>query len=197
MPPCSKPAPERRRLAALVWLVIVLLSLAACAGPTPTPPPAPAGDAASWQLLGHQRRSEGDFEGAIAAYRSALALDPNNVEANAGLGAALLAGGWAEAALEPLQRAADLAPNHFWSHRLLGSAYLSLQRYPLAANELTQAYILKPDDLQILIGIALAQGRSGRRELALRTIGQLRARAADPGLLADAAALEQEFSANE
>lgn len=191
------PRLERRRLARVAFLILFLISLASCASATPTPAPAPLGDPLSWQELGHQRRVEGDFEGAIAAYESALALDPNNVEANAGLGAALLARGRAEAAIESLQRATELAPDHYWSHRLLGSAYLSLQRYPLAANELTQAYILRPDDLQILVGVALAQGRSGRSELALRTISQLRARTTDPGLLADADALQREFAPNE
>jgi tetratricopeptide (TPR) repeat protein len=191
MPPCSTPRTDR--VAALA--VLVLLALAACTAPTPAP--APAGNAIDWQRQGHELRRQEAFDDAITAYENALALDPNNIEANAGMGAALLATGQAEAAIAPLQRAAELAPAHFWSHRLLGSAYLSLQRYPLAAGELTQAYVLRPDDLQVLIGIALAQGRSGRPELALRTIAQLRARAADPGLLADAEALQREFAANE
>lgn len=179
----------------LLAAAFLICSLAACANPTPQPSATPAGDAVSWQKLGHQRRVEGDFDDAIVAYQHALEFDPNNVEANAGLGAAYLALGRAEDALGPLQRATDLAPNHYWAHRLLGSAYLTLQRYPLAAPELTQAYILDTDDLQVLVGVALAQGRSGNRALALRTIEQLRSRTTDPKLLGDAEALRQEFSA--
>lgn len=185
---------DRRSLAEAALLVVILLFLTACTNATSTPVATPEGNASDWQQLGHQRRLHGDFDGAIAAYDAALALDPNNIEANSGLGAALLAKGRSEAALEPLQRATDLAPNHFWSHRLLGSAYLNLQRYPLAASELTQAYVLEPNDLQILIGVALAQGRSGRRDLALRTLEQLRARTTDAKLLGDAEALRQEFT---
>lgn len=199
MPVCLLPGSERRLLAAMVLVALILLPfLAACASPTPASPTpaAPGEDAISWQRLGHQRRLSGDFDGAVTAYQKAIALDPTNIEANAGLGAAYLARGRAEDALEPLQHATELAPNHFWSHRLLGSAYLGLQRYPLAASELTQAYVLNPDDLQILVGVALAQGRSGNRELALRTIDQLRARTTDPRLLSDAEALHQEFSGN-
>lgn len=197
MPPCSTPKTERRTPVGALLAALLLVVLAACAAPTPTPAPTPPGSAIDWQRQGHQLRREEAFDDAISAYQNALALDPNNIEANAGLGAALLATGQAEAAIVPLQRATELAPAHFWSHRLLGSAYLGLQRYPLAAAELTQAYVLKPDDLQVLIGIALAQGRSGRRELALRTIVQLRARTTDPDLLAAAEALQREFAANE
>ena len=180
-------------------LAILLLALTACAAAIPvtsTPVTAPVEDAVAWQQIGHQRRNGGDFDGAITAYQQALALDPNNIEANAGLGAAYLATGDNESAIQPLQHATELAPGHFWAHRLLGSAYLNLQRYPLAASELTQAYVLKPDDLQILIGIALAQGRSGQRDLALRTLDQLSVRTTDAKLLGDAEALRQEFNAD-
>lgn len=147
-----------------------------------------------WRLRGDQLRLQNDFEGAISAYQHSLKAAPEDVEANAGLGAAYLALGRGVEAVLPLQRAVAAAPDHYQAHRLLGTSYLNLQRYALAADELTQAYLLVPDDPALLADIALAQGRSGQKELALRTLHQLEARSAEPSLLDTARTLRQEFS---
>ena len=147
-----------------------------------------------WRLRGDQLRLQNDFEDAVSAYRSSLDSAPEDAEANAGLGAAYLGLGRGAEAVPPLQRAVAADPDHYWAHRLLGTSYLNLQRYALAADELTQAYLLVPDDPALLADIALAQGRSGQKELALRTLDQLEARSAEPSLLDIARTLRQEFS---
>ncbi|NOX64111.1 MAG: tetratricopeptide repeat protein [Chloroflexi bacterium] len=146
-----------------------------------------------WQLRGDRLRIDQDFEAAIAAYERALELDLANVEANAGLGAAWLGLGRSDKAAPPLQRAVALDPNHYWAHRLLGSAYLNLQRYALAADEFAQAYIIRPQDAQLLLPLALGLGRSGQRELALQILEQFLALNDDPKLRGDAEALRREF----
>ena len=147
-----------------------------------------------WRLRGDQLRLKNDFEGAISAYLHSLDSAPEDAEANAGLGAAYLGLGRGAEAVPPLQRAVAVDPDHYWAHRLLGNSYLNLQRYTLAADELTQAYLLVPDDPALLAVIALAQGRGGQKELALRTLDQLEARTAEPSLLDTARTLRQEFS---
>lgn len=182
------------------------MALAACTLPPlpfASPIPTPAGPAvvrgadrseARWRIAqGNELRLAGRFAEAIPHYERAIALAPDEVEAYAGLGAALLGLGRAEEAIVPLQQVIALNPRHYWGHRLLGSAYLRLERYALAADELTHAYVLNPDDVQVLAGIALAQGRSGQRALALRTLDRLTALTGDPDLLATAAALRREF----
>ncbi len=148
-----------------------------------------------WRSHGDNLRMQNDFMSAIAAYQEALKALPNDVESNAGLGAAYLGLGRASDAVPPLQRAAANGPNHYWAHRLLGTSYLNLQRYALASDELTQAYLLAPDDPSLLPAVALAQGRSGQKDLALRTLSQLEERSTDPTLLDTAKALREEFSA--
>ena len=185
----------RRRSLLLVAAICLILS--ACAAPS-TPIAVSteevAQQASALRARGDDLRVQGAFAEAIAAYEQSLALAPDDAETNAGLGAALLGLGRNEDALPPLQRATELDPQHYWAHRLLGVAYLNLQRYGLAADYLTQAYILDSSDPQLLIGIALALGRSGQRDLALRTLDQFEARTSDPKLLSDANTLRQEFS---
>lgn len=210
MPNCS-PCPTRRRRRAAIRVgltaaLLVLIGLTACTPPplpfsspvsTPTGPAIVRGadrSEAYWRIAqGNELRLAGRFAEAIPHYERAIALAPDEVEAYAGLGAALLGLGRAEEAIIPLQRAIALNPRHYWAHRLLGNAYLRLERYALAAEELTQAYVLNPDDLQVLAGLALAQGRSGQRELALRTLARLTTLTDDPELLNTAAVLRREF----
>lgn len=210
MPNCSPCRCESRGRPAIcvgvsvAWLVLTVL--AACTVPVrpfASPIPTPTGPAivrgadrseARWQIAqGNELRLAGRFAEAIPHYERAIALAPDEVEAYAGLGAALLGLGRAEEAIIPLQQVIALNPRHYWGHRLLGNAYLRLERYALAAEELTQAYVLNPDDVQVLAGIALAQGRSGQRGLALRTLDRLTALTDDPDLLATAATLRREF----
>ncbi|RME46078.1 MAG: tetratricopeptide repeat protein, partial [Chloroflexi bacterium] len=156
----------------------------------------PAQLADLWLEEGNRLRSANEFEAAIPAYQQVIALRPHDAEAFAGLGAAYLGLGRTEEAVQTLQRAVELDPDHYWAHRLLGNAYLKLQRFALAADELTQAYILDPRDPHLLLGIALGQGRSGQRDLALLSLDQLLARTQDDRLRADAEVLWREFSAN-
>jgi len=147
-----------------------------------------------WRFHGDQLRLEGDFEGALVSYQQSVKLAPSDPETLAGAGAAFLALGRNEEAVAPLQTALESDPNHYWAHRLLGTAYLNLQRYQFAADELTQAYLLQPDDPSLLAPIALALGRSGQSELALRILNQLDARATDTEMQDVSRTLRQEFT---
>ncbi len=156
----------------------------------------PVQQANLWRQQGDRLRTEGAFDASILAYQRSLTLDQTDPEAFAGLGAAYLGQGRNEASLPVFQNAIELAPNHYWAHRLLGNAYLNLQRYALAADEFTQAYILNPQDTHLLLGMALGQGRSGDRAKAIRTLDMLFSRTDDPQLLQDAQLLLQEFTSD-
>lgn len=157
---------------------------------------APVQQAKLWRYRGDQLRTQGDYDDAIDAYQRATSLNPADPEPYAGLGASYMGKGWNEDAIALLQKTIALAPDHYWAHRLLGNAYLNLQRYDLAADALTQAYILRPQDAHLLVGIALGQGRSGHPDKALRTLELLFATTDDPKLHADGELLRQEFSQN-
>ncbi len=143
---------------------------------------------------GHYLRTIDEFVPAIEAYEKAIAINPDHGDAYIGLGAAYLGIGRPEQAVAVLFTGTKLLPYDYWGHRLLGNTYLQLSRYALAADELTQAYVLNPQNPDLLIGIALAQGRSDQRDLALRTLKQLGDRSDNPSLLSAAATLQQEFA---
>ncbi len=147
-----------------------------------------------WKKQGDKQRSERHFRDAIESYEQAVSLNPEFADAYIGLGAAQLGLGDAEAALDSLWRAATLAPDNYWAQRLLGNAYLNLRRYKLAVAPLTRAYTLNPDEPQVLIGVALALGRSGQPDRALRVLDAAAQRIDDPKLLGDIQALREEFS---
>ena len=146
------------------------------------------------RLHGDQMRKEENLQAAITDYEQALALDPADPEANAGMGAALVGIGRNEQAIPLSAKSRRSHPRSLLGASLARLAYLNLQRYALAADELTQADLLVPTEPHLLMGIALGQGRSGQVDLALRTLDQLAARTDDPQLLSDAEALRIEFS---
>ena len=156
----------------------------------------PIQQAKLWLHRGNRLRIQGDYDGALDAYQRSIDLDQTEPEPYAGLGASYMGKGWNEDAITSFQKTIALAPNHYWAHRLLGNAYLNLQRYALAADEFTQAYILRPQDVHLLVGIALGQGRSGHPDRALRTLELLFARTDDSKLRADGELLRQEFLQN-
>ncbi|HID33784.1 MAG TPA: tetratricopeptide repeat protein [Anaerolineae bacterium] len=147
-----------------------------------------------WTQRGDALRTDRAFAEAIEAYAQALSLNPNLVEAHVGMGAALLAVGRAEEALQHLLFATREAPAHYWAQRLLGNAYLNLYRYALAVGPLTRAYLLRPETPDLLIGAALGLGRSGRRDAALRVLDKAEMRIDAPHQLQAIRALREEFS---
>jgi len=157
----------------------------------------PTQQAKLWRHRGDQMRTQGSYGDAITAYLHSTMLNETDPESLAGLGAAYMGQGKNESALVAFQKAIELDPDHYWAHRLLGNAYLNLHRYDLAADELTQAYILNPQDTRLLIGIALGQGRSGHPDTAISTLNQLFERSDDLQLHKDGKLLLQEFSQNQ
>ncbi len=147
-----------------------------------------------WKDRGDKLRSEQHFQEAIQAYKNAVASNPDFADAYVGLGAAQLGLGDNEGALASLLQAASLAPENYWAQRLLGNVYLNLRRYELAVAPLTRAYELNPDEPQVLIGVALALGRSGHREQALQVLDRAASLLSDPRQMKYIRALQEEFS---
>lgn len=112
-------------------------------------------------LLGNLRRREGDNVRALAAYRQAAALWPDNAEARVRLGETLLLSGDPRSAARELAAAASLAPGHFWAQRFLGQAYLQLDRPRLAAQQFESALAIDSSaaDTYVLLGDARAAYR--------------------------------------
>ncbi len=79
--------------------------------------------------------NEDNVDTAIQMYREALAIDPEDSTALAGLGAALDEAGQLEDAIDCYKKALDVAPNDVIAHSGLGVAYEKLGETDLATRE--------------------------------------------------------------
>jgi len=119
----------------------------------------------------------GDYRGAIAQFKEALARDPltahpfERMEAME-KAAAALRDGVVTAAIEHLDVAIELDPNRGESHRLLATVYLADRREDEAVAEFETAARLDPDDERIRLALANALVEAGRYPDAERALGQ-------------------------
>lgn len=99
---------------------------------------------------GYCLEQTGDIEAAARAYREALALDEAFLEAHVDLSGVLWRLEDFNGAFAHAQRAVELAPNHPYAVRILGTALLNLNRLDEAKVQLRRALELQP-------GLALAE----------------------------------------
>ena len=88
----------------------MLIALALQGAWAQTGKPATLSDADEYLRKGIAAQQQNDLNGAIDAYRKALAINPKLVEARANLGAALSAAGQFDAAIEEDTKALSSAP---------------------------------------------------------------------------------------
>lgn len=111
---------------------------------------------------GYHAHLAGDLNGAIAAYRQALALAPEDPDALHLLGAATLQLGDAGEALRLLERAAQRQRNNPALLGNLGRAYFECGQYERAREVFRKASRLNPQDPHPLIGTANSLARQGK-----------------------------------
>ncbi len=99
----------------------------------------------AYDNLGITLKESGDIEGAIAAHRRALILNPNHAPAHNNLGSALLEAGKLNEAITEYQKALALAPDFALAHNNLGVALQLAGNIPEAEARFRQAIALKPD----------------------------------------------------
>jgi Flp pilus assembly protein TadD len=103
---------------------------------------------------------------AIAAFRSALELDPDNGDALLGLGSALVRKNALTDAIVTLKKAAAQdATSRTWNR--LGLAQILAGRFAAARDSLERASELSPIDSDILSNLALAEALLGNSERAI------------------------------
>src|SRR5690349_15579229 len=129
-----------------------------------------ATSARAWIQAGLAHHRSGRLEGAVHAYREALAVSPDDGDALNLLGTALLQLGALDEAVGYLERAACKQRNNPLVLANLGQAYIAAQRYGDAYESFRKANRLDPHELQFQLGMAAAMallGKLSEAELAL------------------------------
>src|SRR5262245_20215366 len=103
------------------------LSRTAAAQPAPAPSaPASVAEAYAQFLIGHHLEEDDDVDGAIAAYKRAMALDPTAADVTAQLAGLYLRQNKIQEAMATAEQALKVAPSNSEANRVLGIVYAAL-----------------------------------------------------------------------
>ena len=122
--------------------------------PAPTPP-APASPAQAALERGHALLAGGEMTAAATAFREAIRLQPDLVQARTGLGRALYALGDLDAAVAELSAALRQQPDAVAARLTLAHALAARQEWTAARAELERVLVEQPDllDARYTLGI--------------------------------------------
>lgn len=120
------------------------------------------GDFEAHYNLGAMLQAKKDLEGAIAEYREAMKLRPQDAAGNNALGGALVAAGHPDQAAEYLQAALKVRPDYFDAHYNLGFALADQNDFAGAAEQFQAALQLQPRDAAVEANLGAALAEMGR-----------------------------------
>ncbi|MBO0736943.1 MAG: tetratricopeptide repeat protein [Alphaproteobacteria bacterium] len=127
---------------------------------------------AAYVQLGDAYARARRFTEAAKAYRTALAADPNNGEAQLGLGAVLVQRGSLESGLAALAKAAPLV-NTGAAYNRLGVALTMAGRFSEAQQTFERGLGLAPDDIDITTNLALAAALAEESDKAASLVNKI------------------------
>lgn len=129
-------------------------------------------DAGAGVRLSAALRAMARYDEAIAAAERVLVQRPDSVEALLEVGRAHIGRGQAFHALEPLRKAAALAPKDWRAQSLIGIAYDQTDRPADAREAWAAALRLSPDNTAVLTNMGLSYAAGGEREQAVAYLRQ-------------------------
>ncbi len=107
------------------------------------------------------------------SFREEVALFPDHVDALVEVALDALEHDRASEAVAPAKAAVRLAPEAVWSHYALGRALVATGATPDGISELERALSLKPAEPDVLLALAQAYARAGRRDAVERVRAEL------------------------
>jgi len=135
--------------------------------------PDSARSAKLYGALGAAYEQRKDFKAAIEAFRRAVVLDRDNLDAIRGLAENLLNDGQIDAALEQYKVIADSNPEDAQTYVRIAEVYRRQGKYDLALENLKRADTLVPDTMDVPYNMAAVYQAQGRYDDAIKLLQDL------------------------
>src|ERR1700722_15229828 len=117
--------------------------------------------------LGYTYEQQKQYKNAIDAYRHAIELDRDNLDAIRGLAENLLSDGQTDAALEQYRVIADANPEDAQTYVRIAEIYRKQGKFELALENLKKASTMVPDSIEVPYNIASIYQAQGRYDEAI------------------------------
>src|SRR5712691_1203545 len=135
--------------------------------------PDSARSAKLYAALGAAYEQRKDYKSAIDAFRRAIVLDRDNLDAIRGLAENLLNDGQLDAALEQYKVIADSNPEDAQTYVRMAEIYRRQAKYDLALENLKHADTLVPDTMDVPYSMASVYQAQGRYDDAIKILQDL------------------------
>src|SRR6201988_1210148 len=135
--------------------------------------PDSARSAKLYSALGAAYEQRKDYKDAIDAYKHAIVLDRDNLDAIRGLAENLLNDGQLDAALEQYKVIADSNPEDAQTYVRMAEIYRRQAKYDLALENLKRADTLVPDTMDVPYSMASVYQAQGRYDDAVKLLQDL------------------------
>jgi tetratricopeptide (TPR) repeat protein len=135
--------------------------------------PDSARSAKLYAALGAAYEQRKDYRSAIDAFRHAIVLDRDNLDAIRGLAENLLNDGQLDASLEQYKVIADSNPEDAQTYVRMSEIYRREAKYDLALENLKRADTLVPDTMDVPYSIAAVYQAQGRYDEAIKILQDL------------------------
>ena len=143
--------------------------------------PNPARSAKLYSALGYTYEQQKQYKEAIEAYRHAIEMDRDNLDAIRGLAQNLLNDGQADAALEQYKVIADANPEDAQTYVRIAEIYRKQGKFDLALDSLKKAEDMVTDSVEVQYNIAAIYQAQGRYDEAIPILRDLLKKAEKPG----------------
>ena len=126
-----------------------------------------------YSVLGYTYEQQKEYKKAIEAYRKAIALDRDNLDAIRGLAENLMNDGQADAALEQYKVIADANPEDAQTYVRIAEIYRRSGKFDLALENLKKAQSMVPDSIDVPYNLARVYQAQGRYDDAAQILQDL------------------------
>jgi tetratricopeptide (TPR) repeat protein len=126
-----------------------------------------------YSALGYTYEQQKQYKNAIGAYKKAIELDRDNLDAIRGLAENLMNDGQSEAALEQYKIIADTNPEDAQTYLHMAEIYRKMGKFDLALDNLKKAGSMVPDSIEVPYNTAAIYQAQGRYDEAIQILQDL------------------------